>query len=234
MTLLDVCRALLRDPARLIESAEDPQRFAEIASRLTAAILLSAGILGAVVGTYRGGSQVIFAALKMPLLVLVPLIVVLPAMGPLYRLADVPVSSRRLAAAGLASAARTSILAAAAGPVLWLLYSVELDYHLSIVLLAALLILTGLPGLAVLRLASPSRPLGPIVASAALMGLVLSQTGWLLRPFVVRPTAEITVLRPVEGDILSALGTSAMSSVGIYPDEFKLEPRGALGKSRDR
>ena len=60
------------------------------------------------------------------------------------------------------------------------------------------------------------------------MGLTLAQTGWLLRPFVSRPTAEVTFLRPVEEDVFSALSATRRSAMGDYSESWEASPSGAF------
>ncbi|MFN7143973.1 MAG: hypothetical protein ACK4YP_09370, partial [Myxococcota bacterium] len=90
---------------------------------------------------------------------------------------------------------------------------------LSVLLFAGMLVLAGLPGLAAIARAIPAgghRRWTAAGGSLLLVGLILAQTGWLLRPFVARPTTAVALFRPVEGDIVSGLGTTAASSVGFY------------------
>jgi hypothetical protein len=60
-----------------------------------------------------------------------------------------------------------------------------------------------------------NRPLATF-ASLAVMGALLAQSGWLLRPFVVRPRAEIAFVRPIESDVYSSLLSVQRSAKGDY------------------
>jgi hypothetical protein len=116
--------------------------------------------------------------------------------------------------------------------VLWLPYSVAVDYHFSVLLFAGTLGLAGLPGLTAIASAIPSgghRRWAAALGSLGLVALLLAQTGWLLRPFVARPTTAVALLRPVEGDILSGLGTTAASSLGLY-GEWEADRDGLLSR----
>jgi len=219
MTLIHCAAELLRAPGPMVDRIEAEGTFAEEAPRLLALLALGALTFGAVVGGYRGGWQVPLAAAKLPLLFLVPMVLVLPALRGLWALCEVDVSYRRLVTAGLVGGARTALLAAAAGPVLWLLFGL-LGYHLAVLAFVGVLGLCGLPGLLVVARAVPHGGRGRWVAlgaSLALLGLASMQTGWLLRPFLVRPqTTEVVVLRPIEEDVFSAVGTTAWSAMGVY------------------
>jgi hypothetical protein len=210
---------LLRDPASLVDELDDPERFAVEAPRLLGLLALGGLTFGAVVGGYRGGLQVPFAALKLPLLFLVPMVLVLPALRGLWALCEVDVSYRRLVAAGLVGGARTALLAAAAGPVLWLWYGV-VDYHVAVMSFVAVLAACGLPGLLVVARAVPSGGRSrwmALAGSLALLAVGSMQTGWLLRPFLVRPQSDdIVLFRAVEDDVFHGLGLTALSSLHIY------------------
>ena len=183
-SLLSLITQVLRDPAAVVRTAT-PADLAWLAPRLLLLSGVGAALLGGVVGGYRGGPQVLYAALKLPLLLWIPPLVALPAVHALWRACEVDVSYRRLALAVLTGMARAGVLASAAAPVLWLPYSVELDYHLSVVLLAGMLVLVGLPGLTAIAAAIPAGGVRRWMAGGAsmvLLGLLFAQTGWLLRP----------------------------------------------------
>lgn len=225
--MLALVARVLRDPASLLDG-----ELAELAPRLLAITLLGAAVFGGVAGSYRGGVQLVFAALKMPLLLLIPLVVGLPAVRGLFAGCGTEIRSDRLGMAGLVAAARTSILAAAASPLLWLLYSLGIDYHLAVLALAVALVAVGLPGWSTLRLVLPrsaQRRWLALTGSVAVLGLLAMQTGWVLRPFVARPTADVAFLRAVESDIFSGLSATGRSAVGDYSG-WEAEEAGFVGK----
>lgn len=209
---------LLRDPQGLVDDADDPAALAWAVPRLVAVTAGSAALVGAVIGSYRGGVQIPYVALKAPLLYGVPLVVGLPAARALFAAFGAEVSWARLAVAGLAGVARAAVLAAALGPALWLFYSLGPGYHLAICAMVALLAAAGGPGLLTVARAVPAgraRVLGG-AASLLVLGLVTAQTGWLLRPFVARPTAAVTLFRPVEGDVFGSLARAPLASAEVY------------------
>jgi hypothetical protein len=200
-----------------------PQDVAEPLAELLPALLLliaiGGGLFGLVIGSYRGGVQHVFAAIKLPLVLLLPLLVCLPACRALYLAAGVQVTYERLVFAALVGMARASLLAAAAGPALWLLYSVSLDYHLAVMLLCGALAIAG--GIGLLTTARLLPAGGQLRACAhlgslAIVGVVLAQGGWLLRPFLVRPRADIAFVRPLEADVFSSMNAALDSSRGNY------------------
>jgi hypothetical protein len=218
--LIQRAAQVLRDPAGAID--EGSARFAEEVPRLLALIVLGAAVFGGVAGAARGGVQIPFAAIKMPALLLIPMLLVLPALRGLWGLCDVDVSYRRLVLAGLVGGARAALLMAAAGPVLWLVLGV-LPYHAAILAFAAVFGVCGLPGIAVVVRAALHSGRGrwmALAGSLALLGLSTMQTGWMLRPFLVRPQSEqVVFLRPLEDDIFTALGLTSWSSLGVYRDD---------------
>jgi hypothetical protein len=223
---------LLRQPGALVDALDQPGGLEAWGPPLLGAMAASAGLFGAVVGAHHGGAQVAYAAIKAPFLFLLPTVVALPAVQALWGLMGTEVRWRRLSAAGLVGMARSALLAAALGPPLWLLYSTGFDYHASVLVFAGTLALAGLPGLRTALEALPAPPTGGrIVMGAAMVVLATSfaQTGWLLRPFVARPTAQVTLLRPLEEDILSALGATTRSARGDYRG-WEAESSGFLGR----
>ena len=212
---------VLRDPAAAIEAGEAD--FANELPRLLLLLVMGAAVFGAVVGGYRGGVQVVFAAVKLPLLWVLPIILVLPALRSLWGLCDVDVSYRRRVVAGVVGGARAALLAAAAGPVLWLAFGV-LGYHAAVLAFAGVLGVCGLPGLAVVARAVPAGGRGrslALVGSLGLLALATMQSGWMLRPFVVRPQSQdVVFLRGLEEDVFASLGATSKSSVGVYDSDF--------------
>lgn len=230
---------LLREPERLFGSDESHDdetsaRLATLAPRLLAITLLGAGLFGLVIGSYRGDVQYLYAALKTPLLLLLPVLIGLPAIRAFHDACDVAVSWSRLALAALVAIARTAVLAAACAPVLWLYLSWHPDYHRAVLAMAACLCLVGIPGLTTLLAALPpggrARPLANF-SSLVVLGVLLAQSGWLLRPFVVRPRAEITLLRSVESNVFSSLASTGDAARGRYGG-WRAEGAGLLGRER--
>lgn len=229
--LLALTSTVLRDPRALLDAHDDPKRYAELVPALLVLTAASAAVFGATVGSYRGGLQVAYAGLKTPFLLLLPLVLALPAVHAWWANQGAPTPAGRLALVGLVAAARTAMLAAAASPAIWLLYSLTPDYHVAVLVLAATLVGASIPGLWVYALAFPGtglRRATALTVTVGLIGALTAQTGWLLRPFVARPTAEVTLLRAVEADVFDAIDSSAAAATGRYED-WEVQPAGALG-----
>ncbi|NVB41348.1 hypothetical protein G6O69_26155 [Pseudenhygromyxa sp. WMMC2535] len=241
LALLPLAGALLRAPERLVgaraaepgEALDEDERLAALAPKLLALTLIGAGVFGVVLGSYRGQLQYLYAGLKAPLLLLLPMLVGLPAIRAFHGACELQLSWSRLALAALLAVARTAVLAAALAPVLWLYLSLHPGYHAAILAMAMSLAVVGLPGLSTLTRCLPtgghSRALATF-ASVAVLAAVLAQSGWLLRPFIVRPRAEISFLRPIEANVFSSLSSTSRSARRDYRRSWDAEAAGFLGR----
>ena len=230
--ILTITAQTLRNPRSLLDADDSSEQFAHLAPRLLAIAASGAVLFGMVVGSYRGGIQLLYAGVKMPLLLLLPVLVGLPAIHGLLVASELEIRWSRLALAALIGLARGAVLAAAASPVLWLMFSMPLDYHLTVLILAGALMALMIPGLSVLVQAIPGKGPRRLLASVVaigVIGVVTMQTGWLLRPFVARPTVEVAFLRPVEEDVFSSLAATASAAAGVYQN-WEAEPAGAVGE----
>jgi len=230
--LLDTWTRVLRTPGALVDEMTVPGGLATHAPALLAATVVGGALLGGVVGSYHGGIQTLFAAVKTPLLFIVPPLFALPAVEAAWSLVGTPLSGTRLRAAVLVGMARAAVLAAALGPFLWLWTSGGIDYHLAVLGFVGTILFAGLPGLwTVLQaLPRPTELRGALfIGSLALLGTVFAQTGWLLRPFVARPNAEVTFLRDVEENVYSSIHASQRSARGQY-DGWSTRKEGFLAE----
>lgn len=218
-SILALCGLVLRSPRDLVDLAEDRSALGALVPRILLIAVCSALVFGAVVGSYRGGPQIAYAAVKMPLLLLVPLLVASPAFVALLKTFGLQADATRLGFAGLVAMARIALVSAAAAPVLWLVYSLSPGYHAATFLLAATLLLAGtasLPALSQVLSVSNAGSRVAILLGVCLLGLTTAQTGWVLRPFVARPRAEVALLRPIEGNIFGSLARLPLAAADIY------------------
>ncbi len=214
-TLLSLAADVLRRPLEVVERvAEQPALLPQVLPRLVLLALVGGGVFGAVTGMYRGGPQVLYAAVKMPLLLLIPPMIVLPAARALVALDGPALSGQRLATACLVGMSRTAMLSVALTPPLWLLYRTDLSHQSALAWMLGSLALVGLPGLiTVVRAMFPAgSPRGSQLALVALLGLVFAQTGWLLRPFMSMHGTGYPLLCAVDHDIFSGLQVRLLST----------------------
>jgi len=214
-----ILSALLRDPGDVADRCDRPQGLRELA--LTSLICLAAGAaaFGGVIGSFRGGAQIAFSALKLPFALLATLVVCVPAFHALV----VGFGGRRsfssVAALTLAAAARASLVLLACAPVLWLAVDRGLGYHASVLLAVCMYLTSGLAALGIILrgLESSIKALVTAAACGLVFFGVLGQTAWMLRPFFGRPSqSEIPFVRAREGSFADSIFTSSKSAVGIF------------------
>jgi hypothetical protein len=210
---------LLRDPADVADRCERPEGLRELALTSLACLVLGAAIFGGVVGSFRGGPQVIFSAIKLPLALLTTLVVTVPAFCALSVGFGGETRFRTVAAVALAASARGALLLAGCAPVLWLAVDRGLGYHASVLLATAMYLASGVAALGiVLRgLGGSFRAVVTAAACALVFFGVLGQTAWMLRPFFGRPSQQaVPFVRPREGGFADAVVQSSKSAAGIY------------------
>ena len=215
---------LLRDPDGFLtaldraESSRDANAaMASLTRVLVGAVTVGAGLFGGIVGAHRGGLQVLYCAVKVPLILLVTLVVCAPAFIALARAARLPLGSRSVIALALGSSARFALVLVGLAPFVWLMEGWSLGYHRVILSIVAVCAFAGIAaGKLLFTGLSRSGSAGVRVGMAfvALFGLVGAQTSWILRPYVVRPRTEHPpFVRALEGDLFDSLRHTARSSV---------------------
>lgn len=212
---------LLRDPRGLLEDATDPAEAANLARAAIVTIAIGAGCFGAAMGTARGGLQIPYAALKLPLVILLTTAVCSPALSALNSSLGRPAALRADLSLVLAALARTSFVLAAAAPLVLLAVWIGLGYHSLILLVVACCSAAAVFGLALFLQSLPGGTIRhKLLVSASLLcvfGLVGSQMAWTLRPFLQRPRDnQVHFVRSIEGSFLESLVTSSRSARGVY------------------
>ena len=218
LTLVDL---LLRDRAGTlarIRAGADPR---PILATMVATIAVSMAIVGAALGSYRGGVQIAYAAIKLPLVLLGAAALSAPTLSAI----GAALGRRSRLAADLtlvmSAVAFGALLLAATTPLILLGHAIELDYHRMIM---GTVIAFGVAGCATLRMivqgvTAEHAPgwRGAIAGLCCVFALVGGQLAWAMRPYLVRPRApEAPFLRAVEGSLFDAIGTSLRSARGIY------------------
>jgi hypothetical protein len=215
----EMITGLLRDPGDVAERCERPEGLRQLAVTSLVCLVLGAAAFGAVVGSFRGGLQIGYSAVKLPIALLTTLVVAVPAFFSLTVGFGGKATFRGTAALSLAASARGSLVLLGCAPVLWLAVDRGLGYHASVMLATVMYLASGLAALGIV-LRGLDGSLRALVTSAA-CGLVffavLGQTAWMLRPFFGRPSqTSIPFVRPPEGTLADALAKSSKSAVGIY------------------
>lgn len=177
---------LLRTPKAIVDDCREERGTADVARAALIAIAVGAAVFGAVVGSWRGGSQVAFAALKLPLVSIATLAICAPAFYAIAQVFGRPWPVRAVVSVMLAAGARLSLVLLAAAPVMWLVVNLGASYPF-VKLLAAFVY--GLAGLAALALLI--RGLGAERGRAAIVSIFVcvfaltgGQVAWVLRPYI--------------------------------------------------
>lgn len=215
----DIMTALLRNPSEVAERCDRSEGLRQLAVTSLACLVVGAAVFGGVVGSFRGGLQIGYSAVKLPLALLTTLVVAVPAFFALTIGFGGRTTFRGVAALSLAASARGALVLIGCAPLLWLAVDRGLGYHASVMLATVMYLASGLAALGiVLRgLHGSFRAVVTAAACALVFFGVLGQTAWMLRPFFGRPSqTTIPFVRPPEGTLADALVTSGKSAVGVY------------------
>jgi hypothetical protein len=217
--------ALLRDRAQIRARITQGDDLVGLSRTFVLTIAAACAVMGAVIGSYRGGVQVAYAGLKLPLVVLLTAGVTTPAYSALRAALRGHTDVRRDAATVLAALALTSLLIAATAPFVLLAVTVGVGYHDLVLLIVACCGLGGLAGLVFFADAQRDSSVGDrrLVGLVTMLVFALagSQLSWSLRPYLVRPrTEEVPLVRSLEGSFLDAVGRSFDSARGVYARDY--------------
>jgi hypothetical protein len=214
-----IVTSLLRDPGEVAERCARGVGLRELTGKALICVIVGAALFGGVLGSFRGGPQIAYSALKLPLALLATLVVSVPAFFALTIGLGGRTRFRSIVALSLSAAARGALVLAACAPVLWLAVDRGLGYHAAVLLSTCMYLVAGLAALDILV-----RGLGGVLRSlitSALCGIVffavLGQTAWMLRPFLGRPAQQaVPFVRKREGGFADALLQSSKSARGVY------------------
>ncbi|AKF06120.1 hypothetical protein [Sandaracinus amylolyticus] len=213
---------ILRRPAEAARRATEGESLRALVATSLAAIVCGAAAFGGVVGSFRGGLQIAYAALKLPLALCATLAIGVPAFHAIGVALGQRWTFRSVVALSLASAARGALVLFALAPALWLAIDRGLAYHATALAATLAFALSGIAALAVLLRGlggSGLAQLASAVAIASVFLLVSGQTSWILRPWLVRPrTEDVPFVRAREGSFADALARSGLSATGRYDE----------------
>jgi hypothetical protein len=211
---------MIRNPgecaARIAREGSQP----ETAKKLLVMILAGSAVFGAAIGSHHSGLQILYAAIKLPLVVLLTAAVCTPVLTALNVALARPASLPRDLLLVLGSLARASLVLAALAPLPLMAALLGVSYHTMILLVVACCSVAGVLGLALFVRGMWNHTRGVVFTMLALL-LIVSLTGtqmtWSLRPFVLRPCAKQAVfLRGLEGSFAESVGTTMDSAQGHY------------------
>ncbi len=210
---------LLRSPQAVAERIRRREDLRPLVISALLALVVGAGTFGAVLATARGGAQLGYSALKLPLAILITLCLCVPAFAAIARGLGRGMELGGMVGLSLSAAARAALVLLAFAPAVWFALDRGLGYHASVLLSAVCYGVAGLSGLRVMAsgLGRDGRGFGILVCCAAVLLPTGAQSAWMMRPFIGRPSQEhVPFLRHKESSFADAVFTSAFSSVGVY------------------
>lgn len=212
---------LLREPAAVMDRIHQGRDLATLAKAAMLTVALGAGVFGASMGTFRGGAQILYAGLKLPVVILLTMAVCAPALTALNRAVGRRGCLRRDLALVLSALARASLVLAAQAPVVLLAVRAQASYHSVVLIVVGCCLTAGAVGLVLflrgLRAADATSLWTVVPALFLVFGLVGTQMSWTLRPYLLRPrTPEVVFVRSVEGTFFEAVAQSVQSARGVY------------------
>jgi hypothetical protein len=215
---------LLRAPADIATACREDREIREIAITSLLAILVGAAAFGGVIGSFRGGVQIFYGAVKIPLVMMVTLAICAPAFHAFAAGLGRAWPMRSIIALTLAAAGRSSLVLLALSPALWLLFDLGLGYHSAALAAAFAYAVAGAAAVGIL-IRGLGAHAGRLLTACAFVGVFFAvggQTSWILRPYLVRPRTEhVPFVRAREGSFADALLRSSRSARGIYDERVQ-------------
>lgn len=207
---------LLRNPAEVARRSMAGESLRSLVMTSLGVIVLGGAVFGAVVGSFRGGEQIAYASLKLPIALVMVMIITVPAFHAIGAALGQKWTFPTVIALSLASLGRGALVLFAVAPMLYLAIDLGLPYHVTALVAVLAFGLAGIAALGVLLrgIELPrSRVLGAL-AMAFVFFSVSGQTSWVLRPWLLRPRAEsVPFLRAPEGGFVESIATSTRSAV---------------------
>jgi hypothetical protein len=210
---------LLRSPRAVAERSRAGGDLRPLFVASLSALVFGAGVFGATLATSRGGLQLLYSGVKLPLSMVATMLLVVPAFHAIAAGLGRPLSFSGMIGLTLAAAGRGALVLVALSPLIWLSFDRGLAYHPGVLLAAACYALAGLAALdLVLRgVGFDARGLAIVSLFAAVLLTTGGQTAWMFRPFLGRPSAtSVPFFRQRESSFWDALQQSSRSSFGIY------------------
>lgn len=240
-----VLNRLLRAPGEIAAACREDRDVRAIAATSLAALALGAAVFGGVIGSFRGGLQIVYAAVKVPIALLVTLALCVPAFHAIAAALGRAFPMRTIVALALAAAGRAALVLLAVSPMLWLVFDRGLGYHEAALASALAYAAAGAAAFSVLVRGLGEGPgrLLTAAAFAAIFFAVGGQTSWILRPYLIRPRTwaaashhvqRIPFVRAYEGSFADSIYQSSRSARGIYDAPARAwEPPGEQTSGED-
>jgi hypothetical protein len=218
---LAIVDELLRDRHATLARIEVGRDLPALGRVLLATLVCGAAMFGAALGSYRGGVQVVYAGLKVPLALLATAVICAPTLTAVSRALGRPASLARDLALLMTALAIGGLVLLTLAPVVLAARAAELGYHRVILVASGCAAVAA--GASLRLLWRGVRARGPRGARTAILVLALvfaavgAQVSWTLRPFLVRPqTVAVPFVRELDGSLYDGLRRSLRSAAGLY------------------
>jgi hypothetical protein len=223
---------LLRDREVMLARIRQGIEITAILRTMILTIAVTMAIVGAALGSYRGGIQIAYAAIKLPIVLLGTAALTAPVLTAIGQAMGRRSKLTHDLALVMSALAFGSLLLVASTPLLLLGRALELSYHQMILMTVALFAVGGLAALLMIihalslehlreatTVASPGwKP--AVFGLCVVFILVGGQLSWSLRPYLLRPrTTEVPFVRDKEGSLFDAITGAFQSARGVYTRE---------------
>jgi hypothetical protein len=179
-------------------------------------------IVGAALGSFhRSELQILYAAIKLPLVLLGTAALSAPALTAIGVALGRPARLAQDLALVLSALAFGALLMCACTPLIMLARALDVGYHDMILLTVVLFAFAGIASLRIVIGALVRRrergTWAAIAGTCIVFVLVGGQLAWALRPYLLRPRAQdVPFIREVEGSLVDSVIDAARSSRGFY------------------
>jgi hypothetical protein len=216
---------LLRDREVMLARIRAGTNLAAILKVMIATIAVTMAIVGAALGSYRGGVQIAYAAIKLPLVLLGTAALSAPTLTAIGRAVGRRSNLVQDLTLVMSALAFGALMLVAGTPLILLGRAVDLTYHQMILMTVTMFGIAGLASLHMIIRAVSIENLrdGTRGWRTAVFGLVIvfvtigGQLSWALRPYLVRPRTEnIPFVRAIEGSLFDAITGAFQSARGVY------------------
>jgi hypothetical protein len=220
-TLLGIVDQMLRDRTAVVARIQAGDDVVPIMKAMVATIAVAMAIVGAALGRYHGGAQILYAGIKLPLVILGTAALSAPALSAIGTALGRPAKLAADLALVIAALAFGALVLAAFTPLVLLAQSIDVGYHKMILLVVAMFSSAGIASLAIiargLQRETGAGRTAAVLALIAVFGLVGGQLSWSLRPYLVHPACKtVPFVHPIQGSLFdSVLDTFDSARRGI-------------------
>ena len=215
---------LLRDRDGMIARIRAGSDLFAIMRTMVATIAIACAMVGAALGSYRGGVQIGYAAIKLPLVLLGTAALSAPALSAIGAALGRRARVANDLALVMSALAYGALLLAACTPLVMLARAIDLEYHRTILAVVGMFTIAGIASLrmVVRALATEAAPgwRTAVLGLCTVFVLVGGQLAWALRPYLVRPRAtDLEFVRSLEGSLFDSITGAFNSARGHYHRE---------------